>query len=250
MRKRVIPLLTIENGKLIKTVKFNKKIYLGDPLNTIKIFNDKEVDELILLDIGVRKYNYSINYKLLKKIAEESFMPLTYGGGISNIDDARRIFEIGFEKISIQTAALNNSKLITDLSKEFGSQSIVCSIDIKLNWFNKYVLLNPHIKNKIKFHNSLIHDLENAGAGEIIFNCVDRDGTQSGPDLKFIDLLDEFNLPIIYVGGVSSISDIKSLFLVGIDAVAAGSFFTLQKPHNALLVKYLVDSEFQYLTKD
>ena len=246
MKKRVIPILTVENNRLVKTVKFKDRIYLGDPLNAIKVFNDKMVDELIILDIG-KKIPDQINYKFLKNIADECFMPLTYGGGIASVKSAAKVFELGFEKICLQTAALSNTKLITELANQFGSQSIVCSVDILLDWKKTYCIYNYNLKAKYNNPNKIIRSFVDSGAGEIVINSINRDGLQSGPEFNLINSLEFFEVPIIYVGGISSLDDMNLVFEKKIDAIGAGAYFSLKKPHNAVLISYLHEHDFNYL---
>lgn len=240
-KKRLIPVLLLQKGGLVKTTKFAHPKYVGDPLNAVRIFNEKEVDELILLDISASKEKTEPDYKIIKQIAGECFMPLTYGGGIASLDQAAKIFSLGVEKISLQTAALKDPILITRLANRFGTQSIVLSIDVKRNWFNKPFLLCP--QKPRTFHGaswlSVAQNLVAAGAGEVLLNAVDRDGTLAGPDVDLIgQAANALPVPLIALGGVASLSDIKLVIKAGASAVAAGAYFVFHGPHRAVLISY------------
>lgn len=228
------------NG-LYKTYMFKKPKYVGDPINAVRIFNEKEVDEIMLLDIDASKKNREPNYDLLKKFASECFMPLTYGGGIDNMHKAEKIFSLGVEKISIQTSALNNIEFLQDLVKNFGSSSIIFSMDVKKNFLgqqriyshaNKMGLLNFNIDDSIKI-------AKQAGVGEILLNSVDLDGTFLGQDLNLIKYIsNQIDIPLISLGGVGSINDIQQSFQAGAQGVGVGSFFVFYGPHKAVLITY------------
>lgn len=240
LKNRVIPSLLLKNNGLVKTKKFKDPVYVGDPINAIKIFNEKEVDELMISDILASKENCEPNYDLIEQIAGECFMPLAYAGGIKRVDQAKRIFSLGVEKICIQTAAYENPRIITDLADRYGSQSIMVSIDIKRNWLGKYEIFSA-AKGKAVSGNwiNLLIDLVKAGAGEVLINSVDRDGTLLGPDLELIKNASECtDVPLIAVGGISSLSDIKEAFEAGANAVSAGAFFVFHGPHRAVLISY------------
>ena len=240
LKHRVIPTLLIKNGGLVKTFKFKNPKYVGDPINAIKIFNDKEVDEVIVLDITCTREKRDPDYYLVEKLASECFMPLCYGGGVHTVEQARRLFNIGVEKVSIQTAAVKSIDFIEMLSKEFGNQSIIVSIDIKKNWLMKYKLYSSD-KKKIftKDWLSFLRDAVAAGAGEIVIYSVDCDGTMVGMDLDLIRIAcNDIGVPVIAVGGVGSLIDIKNAIAAGASAVAVGAFFVYQGVHRAVLISY------------
>lgn len=245
INKRIIPTLLISNGKLVKTVNFGNKIYVGDPINAIKIFNDKEVDELILIDIDASKTKSQINYKLVEDCASECFMPLCYGGGIKNIDDATHLFSLGIEKICIQSSYFNDPNLLTELSSKYGSQAIVVSLDFKKNIFGNYNIINSSNGSVIKKNlNELLSELTELGAGEILMNVINNDGKMSGMDLEMINkITSNTSLPLIALGGVGSLFDIKNAFMNGASAVSAGSFFVFNGPHKAVLITYPKQNE-------
>jgi cyclase len=249
LKHRVIPVLLLRNGGLVKTMKFKDPKYVGDPINAIRIFNDKEVDELMVLDITASKERREPNYSLIEKFAGECFMPLTYGGGVTSVDQAARIFGLGVEKICMQTAALANPALVSKLADRFGNQSVVVSIDIKRNWLGKPQVYGAS-KGKIFPEPWLaaVQRLVAAGAGEVLLNVVDRDGTLAGPDLGLVCQAGAaLTVPLIAAGGVSSLTDIKALADAGASAVAAGAFFVFHGPHRAVLITYPRYSELEAL---
>jgi cyclase len=238
--KRIIPCLLIKDGGLIKTIKFKESTYIGDPINAVKILSEKESDEILILDIEATKKK-KINYELLSNIFGECFVPITYGGGISTLDQAKKIINLGAEKICIQQEAFKNKNFISELSKKFGSQSVVLSIDIKKNIFGKYKLWN-YLNNryyKIDDIYKFISESIELGIGEILINDVDRDGTLKGSNKELIKKFGKnINIPTIFCGGINSISDIKSSFDAGAKAISAGSFFVFYGSKKAVLISY------------
>jgi cyclase len=240
LKHRVIPALLLTKKGLVKTQRFANPKYIGDAINAIRIFNEKEVDELIVLDIEASKNNQQPNYKLIEDFASECFMPLCYGGGIRTVDQAEKIFALGVEKICLQTSILLDINLISELAKKFGSQSIVISLDIKKNWLGKRKL---YLASSKKFLEGSWQDwiikVTKAGAGELLVNSVDNDGMMAGMD---IDLIHEASklipIPMIAMGGVSSLYDIKDAISNGANAVAVGSFFVFHGLHRAVLITY------------
>lgn len=237
---RVIPILLIDGERLVKTRRFRSPVYLGDPLNVIRIFNEKEVDEIIVLDIGASLRGVGPNLTFLKELASECFIPVTYGGGISNVDDASRVFESGIEKISIQSAAFFEPKIIYELSRRYGSQAVVVSFDINKDWFGHKKLMISSRKQAVR-GNWLEHLRIAAaeGAGEVLLGSIPNDGEMRGLDLGLIEEASKIlDVPLIAVGGVGSFSDIVSGIKAGADAVACGSFFVFNGPHRAVLISY------------
>lgn len=239
-KNRVIPCLLLQNNGLVKTTKFRKPVYVGDPINAIKIFNDKEVDELILLDIDASKTSKEPEYKFIKEIAGECFMPLCYGGGIKNLQQAYTLFSLGVEKLSLQTQLYSSLDLLSQISTDFGRQSVVVSVDIKKNLFGKYEIFSSAQNKTLKLNwMKFIEYAIEAGAGEIMINSVDRDGTMSGVDSGLIaEAASICNVPLIAMGGVGKIEDIKVAIDSGADAVAAGAYFVFHGPHRAVLITY------------
>ncbi len=249
LQHRVIPALLLNGNRLVKTRQFRNPKYVGDPINAIRIFNEKEVDELMVLDIAATIERREPNYELIEQIAGECFMPLAYGGGVRTVAHAKRIFASGVEKICLQSAALENPHLVGELADCFGSQSIVVSVDIKRNWLGKpRVFAYAQGKSIPGDWLGLICGLVKAGAGEILLNAVDKDGTLTGPDLDLIRQASELlEVPLIAVGGISSLIDIKSATDAGASAVAAGAFFVYHGPHRAVLITYPQYHELEQL---
>ena len=251
LKHRVIPCLLLCNGGLVKTLKFGNPKYVGDPINAIKIFNDKEVDELMVLDITASKENRGPNYDLLEQFAEECYMPLCYGGGITTADQARRLFELGVEKVCLQTAALNDLKIVEEIANQCGSQSLLISIDVKKNWLGNYELYSASKGKSVKKDwKQFLKDAVSAGVGEVVLNAVDRDGTMRGMDLNLIKQgASSVKVPLVAVGGVSSLSDIKQAIEAGASAVSAGAFFVFHGPHRAVLITYPQYKELEEFLK-
>ncbi|MCV2368258.1 AglZ/HisF2 family acetamidino modification protein [Roseateles oligotrophus] len=240
LRKRIIPCLLLRRGGLVKTRNFKNPKYVGDPINAIRIFNEKEVDELIVLDIDASRDGRGPDYTLIEQFAAECFMPLCYGGGIRTVEQARRLFALGVEKVSIQTGALAELDLVSNLAKQFGNQSVVASIDIKTDWLGRRRLYSASAG---KYHTCSWQDyvarVVRAGAGEILINSVDRDGEMAGMDLKLIrDIAQQVEVPVIASGGVGKLADIANGLRSGACAVAAGAFFVYHGPHRAVLITY------------
>ena len=237
---RLIPSLLLSNRKVVKTIRFKTPSYVGDPLNVVRIFNEKEVDELCIFDINVSKNASPIDFKFLQELASECFMPLTYGGGISSVDDASRLFQIGFEKICIQSALFTNLDLLVDLVNCFGSQSIVVSVDISRGFTGVPRVYQSSTSRRTRINAiDWINKLLLLGPGEVFVNCVDRDGTMTGPDLNLLKQLSSFiSVPLIFQGGIASLSDVQHSYSAGANAVAAGSFFVYSGPHRAVLITY------------
>jgi len=241
IQNRLIPILLLKGQGLVKTVKFSKPKYVGDPINAIKIFNDKEVDELVFLDIDASSEKRGPNFDVLTDISSECFMPLAYGGGITTIDEIEKIFSIGFEKVILNSAAIKNPKLIEEAAKIWGNQSIVGSIDYKKGILGKRKVYD-HVAGKNTKLEVLEHaeNLVNTGVGELIINCVDRDGMMNGYDIEFIShLASKITVPLVAAGGAGSLDDIKIVLKgTGVSAASAGSMFVFHGPHKAVLINY------------
>ncbi len=237
--KRVIPVLLVDGARLVKTKQFGAQVYLGDPINTLNIFNEKEVDEIIVLDISASRENRGVNFEFVKNICDECFMPLAYGGGINSIEDIQRLFKLGLEKIIINHAK-ETLGLIEEAVSRFGSQSIVVSIDIVDILGEKRVY--EHVK-KVSSNTDPIElalDFQGRGAGEIFINFVDRDGMRTGYDEEYINIMsDKLNLPLIACGGAANVADLISMANhTNVSAVAAGSVFVLYGKYDAPLITY------------
>lgn len=239
--KRVIPVLSISGNQLVKTLAFDKPRYVGDPINAIKIFNEKEVDELVILDIRASKDGREPNYKLIHEMAGESFMPVAYGGGIRTFDQAKKVFDCGVEKVIINTMAFENPDLITDLAGHFGSQSVVVSLDYKKKFLSG---LKPCFLSATKFSKDSItaiaKQMEESGAGEIILQDADRDGTFSGFDLETIAaVVHTVKIPVVACAGAANAADFKKAIQSGASAVAAGSMFVFKNNNReSILINY------------
>jgi cyclase len=253
LQTRVIPILLLRNKGLVKTVKFKDAKYVGDPLNAIKIFNEKEVDELIFLDIDASKDGREPDYALIEDFASECFMPVCYGGGVTKVEQIQKIFKLGIEKVSINLSVLGDFELIKKASEKFGSQSIVVTVDVKKSFTGRYHVYN-HKKAKIekKLLEQYLVEIEKAGAGEILINSVDRDGTLSGYDIKLMkSIVDIVSIPVIACGGAGSLDDFKKVKdEANISAVAAGSFFVFHGKHKAVLITYPKYTELEELFKE
>lgn len=240
LRTRIIPSLLVKNSGLVKTVKFDRSKYVGDPINAIKIFNDKEVDELVVLDIEASRRG-NIDFPLLSRINKEAFMPLGYGGGIKSIDDVKRILQLGYEKIIINSALFSDPNLITQCARACGSQSVVVCIDVKRGLLNS-LMVYSHIKRKTTNINAVNWAVrsQELGAGEILLYSVDRDGTYRGYDIPLVQAITSaVTVPVVALGGASNLTDLKEVIKEGhASAAAAGSMFVFHGPHKAVLISY------------
>jgi imidazole glycerol-phosphate synthase subunit HisF len=240
-RFRIIPTLLIEEGKLVKTINFKNSCYVGDPINAVKIFNEKEVDEISIIDISITKNKIKPNYKLLSDIAGEAFMPFSYGGGISSIEIGKEIISCGVEKLIINDAFLKNVDLVKDFKDNFGSQSIVASVDLKKTWFGKYGIFN-HVSKKVTKLDiySYIKSLEKNGIGELLLNYVDNDGTFKGYNINHCQYISKnLDIPVILAGGCNGIKNMYEALKFGkASALSVGAFFIYQLPHRAVMINY------------
>lgn len=246
LRKRIIPCLLLQDEFLVKTIKFKNPLYIGDPINAINIFNDKEVDEVILLDISCSKNNASIDFDTIKKVVSECFMPLTYGGGVTTLDQMEKIYNLGIEKIVINTNLLQDFKLLKTAARIFGSQSVVAGLDIKKNIFGKYRVYS-HVEGKNKNLNFLDYckHLEHSGAGELFLNSVDKDGTWTGFDLELNSLVSNaLDIPVVASGGAGTKNHIIDLFnKTEVMAAALGSMAVYQKKDCGVLINFPLKEE-------
>lgn len=241
IRTRVIPCLLLKGQGLVKTTKFKDPTYLGDPINIVKIFNDKEVDELTFLDITATNENRKPPFALIESIASECFMPLGYGGGIRSLEDMKTLYNLGVEKISINSYAIENPAFIQAAADMAGSQSICVSMDVKKNFWGKYeVFTHSGSKGSGLDPIKWAREAENRGAGELFINSIDRDGTMQGYDLELIrSVASSVNIPVVACGGARSAQDLADAVLKGgASAAAAGSMFVFQGPHRAVLISY------------
>lgn len=241
LRPRIIPCLLVRSKGLVKTVKFGPTKYVGDPINAVKIFNEKEADELIVLDIDATATGSEPDFAMIQKLAAECRMPLCYGGGIKTVEQARRIIGLGVEKVAISSEAISNPNLITEIAAEIGSQSVVVVLDVKKSLFGKYEVYTHNGKKKTgRTPIELAQQAEKLGAGEIIINSIDLDGQMTGYDLDLATKIREaIRLPMTLLGGAGSISDIGSLIQTcGVVGAAAGSLFVFKGVYRAVLINY------------
>ena len=239
-RVRIIPVLLLCKGGLYKTINFQKAQYIGDPINAVKIFNEKEADELVLLDYTASREKREIDYKKISEIAGEAFMPMAYGGAIQNFEDAKKVFEGGFEKVVLNTVLFSNIKLIQQIAEVYGAQAVVGSIDVKKNIFGKYKVYS-HSGTCNTGHNPIewAKTLEKIGVGEILINSIQRDGTWEGYDEELIGkIAHAVNVPVIACGGAGNTDDFKKAVKAGASAVAAGSMFVYQKKGMGVLINF------------
>jgi cyclase len=238
---RIIPVLLLKDGGLYKTVRFGKDNYVGDPINTVKIFNEKEADELVLLDYRASLEKRAPDFSKIAEIAGEAFMPMAFGGGITNLDQARKVFDGGFEKVVLNSVLFNNLSILEEIGNIYGAQSVVASIDVKKNLFGKQKVYSVSGTRKTDLDPvEWAKTLEGAGAGEIFLNSVDRDGTWEGYDIPLIRAVSEaVKVPLIACGGAGNVADLeKAVREGGASAVAAGSLFVYQRKGMGVLVNF------------
>lgn len=238
---RAIPCLLLDKDGLYKTVQFKKPIYVGDPINAVKIYNEKEVDELMILDYTASRDKREPNYDLLKQLASECFMPLAYGGGINKYEQAAKLFELGIEKVALNNSAIENPNLIKEITSVYGNQSVIVSLDIKKNLWGKYTVFTMNGSKKVQ--EDLVHllkKIENFGAGELLITNIEREGTWTGYDIELIKLVSEnVNIPVIANGGCGNINHISDAVKLGkASAVALGSMAVFQKKGMGVLISF------------
>ena len=242
LRSRIIPCLLIHNKGLVKTVNFKNPKYVGDPINAVKIFNEKEVDELIVLDIDATKENRGPNLKMIKSLANECRMPFCYGGGITTVEQAVKIISLGAEKVALSYSALNNISLCQEIGDIIGNQSVVVVLDVKKKKiFGGYDIYTHNGTKKSNWKlNDFIAKLEEIGIGEIVINSIDNDGVMQGYDLPLIEnIREKCSMPITAIGGAGSLQNIKDLISkFKIIGAAAGSLFVFKGKYKAVLISY------------
>jgi len=252
-RHRVIPVLLLRHGLLYKTEKFRNPKYVGDPRVAVKIFNDKGADEIAVLDIMATRENREPDYRLIEEIAGESFMPLAYGGGVRTPEQVRTILGLGAEKVVINTQAIEDPDFVRTVSDDNGAQSITVCIDVKRDFFGRVRVTSRCGQNKLSQDPVVLaRRLEADGAGEIIVQSIDRDGTMSGYDIKLIrSVAEAVDVPVIALGGAATEQDlVRAVREGGASAVAAGAMFVFQGPHRAVLITYPDDERIGALLGD
>ena len=242
LHPRIIPCLLVKNKGLVKTVKFDHPKYVGDPINAVKIFNEKSVDELMVIDIDATKEKREPDYKMIENLAMECRMPLCYGGGIKTKEQAMRIFSLGVEKIALSSAAIETPDLITEIANSVGNQSVIVVLDVKKKKFSSKYDLYTHngIKKTGLNPVEVAKKVEQLGCGEIVINSIDNDGVMKGYDINIIDKIREaVSIPITVLGGAGSLNDIGNIVSrYGIIGAAAGSLFVFKGKYRAVLINY------------
>jgi cyclase len=247
-RSRVIPCLLIRGNGLVKTRRFKDSVYIGDPINAMRIFSEKEVDEIIVLDIDVSREGKEPNYELIEEMAGEAFMPMAYGGGVRNLEQVRRLIRCGIEKVVINTALTESTDVLRSATAEFGSQAIVGAVDVRKSFIGRYRILSKSATIQTDINLEVhIKSIVESGVGEILLNSVDRDGMMSGYDLELIRTVTSMvNVPVVACGGAGTVEHLaQGIKVGGADAVAAGSMFVFHGKHRAVLISYPKPSELE-----
>ncbi len=241
LRPRIIPCLLVHDGGLVKTQRFKDPKYVGDPINAVKIFNEKEADEIIVLDIDATTQGREPNFRLIAQFAAECRMPLCYGGGVKTVEQAKRIIGLGVEKVAVSAAALENTRLISAIAHEIGSQSVVLVVDVKQNLLGKQeVWTHNGRRNTGRNPINVATEAEALGAGEIVVNSIDRDGQMKGYDIALASSIRQaIRLPLTVLGGAGSLTDIGQLIKAcGVVGASAGSMFVFKGTYRAVLISY------------
>ena len=249
-RPRLIPCLLLLDGGLVKTTQFKRPNYLGDPINTVKLFSEMGVDELCIQDISPSRYQNGPDFENLRIIARQAFMPMCYGGGITMVEQAAELFRIGFEKVMLNAALVEHPELIEEIARRFGSQSVVASVDVKRGWFGQPNCFTHNGRRNTKLSPELLcRRAQELGAGEVLLNAIDRDGMMQGYDLELVNrVTKELTIPLIACGGAKDASDIKKLLAeTGAHAAAAGSMYVYWGPLKGKLIHVPSENELKAL---
>lgn len=248
MKTRVIPVLLLRNGGLYKTVKFRDPRYIGDPINSVRIFNEKEVDELAFIDISATPGRSEPDFEMIEQIAGEAFMPMAYGGGISSFEQVQRILSLGFEKVIFNAATFDQPDVLSKTARIYGSQAVVACLDVRKTLLGRHELCS-HSASKKRPGTVIDHlkRVESLGAGEVLVNSVDRDGTMQGYDIGLMKIVsDNCRIPVIACGGAGTLEHLEAAVVQGgASAVAAGSMFVYKGVHRAVLINYPERAELQ-----
>ena len=247
MRARVIPTLLIDDGGLVKTVQFKKKTYIGDPINAVRLYNDMEVDEIMVMDISATRKKRGPDIPFIREFASESFIPLCYAGGISSIDEMSRVFTEGVEKVALNHVLLQDRTLLRKGATRFGSQSVVACLDVKRDVLGRSMVYDYEKKRILKLRpEGYAKELEQDGAGEIFVYSADRDGMMNGYDLELVRKVSEsVGVPVIACGGASQLGDLVMAVRHGAAAAAAGSLFVFQSKQRGVLINYPTQDELE-----
>lgn len=253
LRPRIIPCLLVHEKGLVKSVNFKNHKYVGDPINAVRIFNEKEVDELMVIDIDASVENREPDYKMIENLAAECRMPLCYGGGVKTVEQAQRIFSLGVEKIAVSSAIIEDPDFITRMAEKVGTQSVVAVLDVKKKLLGGYEVYTHNGKKKTgKNPVEFAKELEKLGIGEIVINSIDNDGVMKGYDMGIIEKVREaVSIPMTVLGGAGSLEDIKQLIKkFGIIGASAGSLFVFKGVYKAVLINYPSREEKDNLIMD
>lgn len=251
LRPRIIPCLLVHKRGLVKTQKFSQPKYVGDPINAVRIFNEKEVDELVVLNIDASVHNLAPDYELIRKLAAECRMPLCYGGGVKRVEEVEQIVGLGVEKVAISSAAVTNAELIRTAAEVVGRQSIVVVLDVRKSGDGDYEVWTHNGTCATGFCPiELARRVESLGAGEVIVNSIDNDGMMKGYDLELGRRVRQaLCIPVTLLGGAGSLADIGALFArLGVVGAAAGSLFVFKGVYRAVLISYPQRLEKRRLT--
>lgn len=248
-RARIIPFLLTGDSGLVKTMKFDKRRYLGDAINAVRIFNEKEVDELVLLDIDATARGTGPQFEYVEEVLSEAFMPVGYGGGITSLAQIERLFKLGVEKVVLNSVLAEQPQLLSEASRVFGAQSVVASMDIKRDLLGRRRVYVRGGKRKLDGDPiDLLKRWEQLGAGEVVVNAIDRDGMRQGLDLEFISQAAQaVEIPVMAVGGAGDLGHVVAALKAGASAVGAGSLFVFQGVHQAVLISYIDRAELAAL---
>jgi cyclase len=241
LRHRIIPVLTIDERRLVKTVRFRQPRYLGDPLNAVRLFNEKEVDEIVILDIGATRRSRPPDFAFISDLASECFMPMAYGGGITSVDDASRILSLGVEKVVMNTAAIETPAVVSGVARTYGNQAVIADIDVRRRWTGKSEgVTRAGTKSTGRGAVELARTMEQAGAGELLITSIAHDGMMQGYNLELIkQVAAAVTIPVIACGGAGSLNDLRlAIREAGASAASAGSLFVYQGKHRAVLVNF------------
>lgn len=249
LRPRIIPVLLLAGSGAVKTERFREPRYVGDPINALRVFNEKEVDEIVILDIEATPEERGPDVDRARELAGECFMPLGYGGGIRSVVDAERLFAVGVEKVVLGTVALENPGIVREISSRVGAQSVVVCLDVRRNWLGRrHICVRSAQRDAGEDPVEFARKMEELGAGELIVQSVDRDGTRNGYDLDLIrSVTHSVRIPVVACGGAGSLTDFRAALEAGASAAAAGSQFVFYGRHRAVLITYPTANELAAL---
>jgi cyclase len=249
IQARVIPCLLLRGNGLVKTKKFKDAVYVGDPVNAVRIFSDKEADEIVILDIDASREGREPQYELIAEMAGEAFMPMAYGGGVRTLEQIRRLIRSGVEKVVINTLATESTDTIRAAVEVFGSQAIVGAVDVRRKLFGGYAVMvkSATVETKLNLQQHL-HNLVQAGVGELLINDIERDGTMTGYDMALVRSVAQAQVPVVVCGGAGTLAHLREAVRDGgASAVAAGSMFVFHGKHRAVLINYPKAGELEKL---